>query len=106
MHADIIYLENDALFFLDNPTDKDGNSVNDATVSATLFAAGGGEVSGETWPLTLDYVAGSKGRYEKVVDKALGVAQNSDYQLKITVVANGSSDGVFWKDVQARKRII
>lgn len=105
MASDTIYLDNDALIFLDVLTDKDGNYINDATVEATLYGSTDSEVGGATWPLTLDYVAGSDGRYEKVLDKAVGVVLNEWYRLKIVVTASGTNDGVFWKDVEARRRV-
>lgn len=47
--------------------------VTDAVVTATLKTTGGAEVDGQSWPLTLAYVEGSKGVYRGTLLHSLSV---------------------------------
>ena len=106
MASDIIYIDNDSLVFLDGLVDKDGAFINNGTVTVTLQKLDGSAVGGVSWPLALPYVAGSNGKYEETIDKAVAVALNTEYKLKFVVVVNVIGDGVFWKDLSARRRVI
>ena len=61
--------------------------INDATVEATLVDRTDTEVSGQTWPLTLSYVAASDGTYRGVVEEDLSVVVSAPYTAKITVTS-------------------
>lgn len=98
---EIIYLGNDTLIVLENLAGTDGVEINTAVVEVTLFDANETEVSGQTWPLALPSVGG--GRYEAVLDKAVQVELNGQYDLRYTV-SNGPSDGEFWNRINAIKR--
>ena len=104
MSDELIFVENDTLMFLSNLTDKDGNSITDATVTVTLFKAGGGQVGGQSWPLNLPYVSASS-QYEAVLDKAVNVVNNKGYRAKF-IVTSGTSDGVFWKNLVGKERVV
>lgn len=58
----------------------------DATVTVSLKDASGAAITGETWPKTLDYVAGSAGRYRAVLTDALGVSAGQLIQATISAV--------------------
>lgn len=83
--------------------DRDG-FINDADVTVTIKDSAGAEVSGVTFPLTMDYVAASEGVYRAVVDKALAVAEGKSYRAEITVSASGGRDGFWDIDFKARRR--
>ncbi len=82
--------------------DRDG-PINNATVTVTIKDANENEVSGVTFPLAMDYVAGSDGVYRATVDKALSTTEDAEYTAEITVVASSGRDG-FWKVPFTAKR--
>lgn len=47
----------------------DGTFINDADVSVTIKDADGNEVTGQTWPATMTYVAASDGNYRAFVSE-------------------------------------
>ncbi len=102
MVAEFLYLGNDTWVRIPALTDNAGAPVNDAVVEATLFDANDVEVGGQVWPLVLPYVPGSDGRYEVILDKAVQVVNNGQYEMKYTVVS-GALDGEFWNKVTALK---
>jgi hypothetical protein len=61
--------------------------LNAATVAVTLKDAAGVEVTGETWPFTLAYVTGTKGRYRAILTDALVLVAGQIYTATITVVS-------------------
>lgn len=72
--ADVIFVGNPNLFVVNKL--KAGNSfLNNDTVTVTLRDITGTEVAGETWPVTMQYIAGSEGRYERVFPKDLVVSK-------------------------------
>lgn len=68
---------------------------NAATVTITLKDAAGNNVSGETWPFTLSYVASSDGIYRGTLAAALGIVAGRTYYGHITATQGGSTR--FWK---------
>lgn len=68
-----------------------GEFLNDAVVIATLKDSVGGEVSGDSWPKTMDYLAASNGIYRVTLPHTLGLVIGSRYTVVITV---DGSDGV------------
>ena len=78
--------------------------VNDAVVTVTLLDAAGAEVVGETWPLTLDYVAASNGQYAKTVNPISGVTAGENYTVKLSAVGADSLTGNWEGVVEATTR--
>ena len=78
------YIEVDAL--ANGATDAFENS---ATVTATLKTSGGAEVAGQSWPLTLNYVADSDGTYRGILDDALSIVAGTTYVVHIEATASG-----------------
>jgi hypothetical protein len=104
MAAEVMYLDNDHVPRVPALKDVDGTAVNDAVVTATLYSAAGVPLMD---PLTLAYVDGSSGRYEATLDKdVVALTLNASYQMKFVAVSGGVSDGVWWVDIVARKRVI
>ncbi len=57
--------------------------VNTATVTATLVDKADADVGGETWPITLGYVAASNGLYQAILSDALVLVVGDLYTAKI-----------------------
>lgn len=90
MAAFIVLVENDnvvELCGLRNPIT--GAFLNAATVDITITDSAGVEVTGETWPLTISYVAGSDGIYRATLDKVLGFIAGQRYTAVINAVEGG-----------------
>lgn len=67
--------------------DEDGAAINDATVEVTLKDADGIEIAGETWPIAMNYVASSDGKYTVTLTHELEVEANA------SVFAHGVATG-------------
>lgn len=95
-----IFLGNDTLIVLDELTDSDGQPVDTATVTASLFDVNDTEITTGGLPLTLPNV--SSGRYEAVLDKSVDLTENAVYELKYTAV-NGQDDLECWQKLIAKR---
>lgn len=61
--------------------------VNNATVTLTLTdQTTGTPLAGQTWPVTLTYVAGSNGRYDATLDYDIVVTEGQRLLARYTVV--------------------
>lgn len=86
----IVYIGNDNYIEVDGLKDKATDAyINDATVACTLKDSGGNNVTGQSWPLTLSYVASSNGKYRGLLDNALVLTARKMYTAHITVVGGG-----------------
>jgi hypothetical protein len=81
-----------------------GLYVNDATVTATLKRKNGVVVSGQSFPVTLDYVAGTDGIYRVVLLSTLEVEVGDLLIAEVTIVAPGDSHAFFSKDIYVARR--
>jgi len=89
--AEILYVGNDQLVELRNLVNEaTGEPINSATVTCTLTEAGGGSVTGVTWPVTLAYVADSDGVYRGTLPYNLSLAAGTKYLLRLDVNASGA----------------
>jgi len=85
-----IYIGNDNLLTVDELKNAaTGAYINDATVTATLTDADGTEVTGQTWPTTLAYIAASNGTYRGSLSNGLSLDRSKEYRLE--VAANGGA---------------
>ena len=75
--------------------------VNAATVRATMYESDGvTEVSGASWPLTLDYVAASDGVYQGVLEDGRVLVEGERYWMELTIDAGGDLIDVRrWADI-------
>lgn len=105
MATEILYLENDATLTLTGLTDKAGEYINDAVVTITIFDLFGVEISGDTWPADMDYVAASNGNYLYNLDDLLGFALNTVYKAKSIAIGAGDQS-VYWKYFEVRERAV
>lgn len=68
---------------------------NSADVSLRLIADDGSEIEGQTWPLTMNYVADSDGDYRATLSKDLVITHKQVITADITAVASGITGN--WK---------
>jgi len=69
-----IYIGSDNLFVVRGvKNSSNGEYINDATVELTLQDADGNDISGQTWPLTLTYIAASNGEYQGTIENTIDV---------------------------------
>lgn len=95
-----IYISSDNLLTVDALYDSvAGDYVNDATVTATVVDRGGNEVSGQSWPVTLSYVALSDGKYQGVLADSMSVSKGKTYEVRVSV------DGGAGKALEIRRRL-
>lgn len=81
------YYLNDNRLDVTGLRDSAGVYLNSATVTTILIDATTlAEVAGETWPVTLDYVATSNGDYTAVLESALSVTPGQRLILRVTAV--------------------
>ena len=81
------YLNSDNVITLNGLIDAvDSSYQNTATVQVTLTDYNGNEVTGETWPLTMNYVSASNGDYRATLVDTLNVSEGS-YTATITADA-------------------
>lgn len=99
------YIDNTILVTLSGLSDaRDDSPVNDATVTATLLDTAGEEVTGETWPVALAYVADSDGDYRGVVSNAVELTERRRYTLRIEATRAGLGSGEWEIPVRALDR--
>ena len=84
--TDTIYINSDNTLIIDDVKHAiDGSYINTATVVCTLKDASGSNVSGQSWPLTLDYVAASNGKYSGTLEDGLSLTEGENYTAEITI---------------------
>lgn len=89
------YISSDNTVQLDEFYDPLGAAyLNAATVTVTVKDISGDSVTGISWPITMDYVAASNGKYRGTVDKAISVVDGATYFAEITA-AEGTIDKFF-----------
>ena len=62
---------------------KDDSFINDAVVTARVQDQDGSDVTGETWPVTMSYIAASDGEYDVTVTSALSLDALKRGRLKL-----------------------
>ncbi len=65
-----------------------GEFVNDADVAVTLTDLDEQELAGETWPRTMEYVAGSSGKYRTVLNYAIAAEVGDIIYAVVTAVTD------------------
>ncbi|MEZ0155274.1 MAG: hypothetical protein AB9Q22_10295 [Candidatus Reddybacter sp.] len=86
---------NDQCITLTGLTDKtDGSFVNDATATVTLQKYGV-DVTGETWPLAMPYVAASNGDYRAIIQSDIDLSAGDNVTITVTVSAPGGGNASF-----------
>lgn len=104
--TELAYVANDNVIQLKGLQDIDDNYINDATVTlVTVETSAGVQVTGQTFPVSMGYVAASNGIYRATLEDAVNLVHQSQYVAKIDVDA--TSEGLqahFELDFVARTR--
>lgn len=87
----VAYLASDLTLEVDGLQNTVSSSyINDAVVTVTITVAStGAEVSGQSWPETLDYVAASNGKYRCTLQDTIAFANKTAYVAVITAIGDG-----------------
>lgn len=94
MSAEVLYDNNDTVVEIRGlENDITGENVNDATVTCTLYDSESVVVTGQSWPLTLAYVASSAGVYRATLPYGIGIVPASRYTLQVDVNAGAGLRG-------------
>lgn len=102
--ARIAFVANDNMMIVDGLRDIDGAYQNSATVQViSVTDQVGANVSGQSFPLTLTYVAASNGRYRGVLQDSLALIDSQTYIATVTV-DTGASQARFVVPFVARTR--
>lgn len=96
MRVKALFLDNDMVLQFAGLTDENGDYVNDAVITADLVDEAGVQVTGQTWPLTLAYVAASDGIYQGILEDTLVLTDRAIYKARITIVAGGANG--YWEE--------
>ena len=92
-----LYLSNDNVLELTGLINTVTNTyLNSATVTVTLVDNADVEVSGETWPLTMTYVAASDGKYRATLTDSLSIIGGTRYTAKIAADSGAGLKG-YWE---------
>lgn len=78
--------------------------INSATVTVTIKDQQGNAIGGETWPLTLAYVAASNGNYRGSVSYGLEITPDGAYVAEITADGGTGLRGFWEVPLTAAKR--
>jgi len=65
--------------------------MNAATVTVTVVDSADAEIAGETWPLTMDYVATSDGNYRATLTDTLAALLAAGVALTAQITADGGA---------------
>lgn len=86
----IIYKDNEHLIELDALQNAaDSSYLNSATVTVTVKDSAGVNVTGETWPKAMAYVASSNGKYRATLSDAMAIVPGRYYAAYITAESSG-----------------
>jgi hypothetical protein len=92
--AEVLWDHNDTIVEIRGlENEVTGESINDATVTCTLYDAEDAEVTGQSWPLSLTYVTSSAGVYRATLPYGIGIVPASGYTLQVDVDAGAGLRG-------------
>lgn len=101
-----IYLSNDNLLSIEGlKNSSSGSYMNDATVTTTLKDSGGTAVSGQTFPISLNYIAATNGNYQATLENTLNMVEGSIYTATITATSSGGLYAEWDLQLTATKRL-
>jgi hypothetical protein len=73
-----------------------GDYINNATVSVTIVNDCGAAISGQSWPLSMTYVATTNGDYRATISDAAQMIPGRNYFAEISANAGVNKIG-FWR---------
>ena len=92
MAAAIAFVDNTNMLTLSGLTSEDEAAViNNATVTVTVKDESDTAVSGETWPVTMDYITDSQGNYRAMISSTVEFEVGGKYTAVIDVDASDTS---------------
>ena len=94
-----VYLNNDNLLQISLQNAVTGEYPTDAVVTAVIVDSEGAQVAGDSWPLSLSYVADSDGTYRGILSHTLEFVQAAHYTLTIDVDAGVGLKAQFVRQV-------
>lgn len=102
---EVIYYQNDNIVRLNSLYDNLTSSyVNDATVQLLrIVDSDGAALTGQNWPVSMAYVAGSDGNYAGAVSNGLSVSPKKKYKAVIDVTA-GTTKAKFEPTLLCKRR--
>jgi hypothetical protein len=102
-----IYLSNDNLLSIEGlKNSSSGSFMNAATVTVTLKDSGGTSVSGQTFPVTLSYIAQTNGNYQATLENTLSMVEDSIYTATIAATSSGGLYATWDFNLTATKRVV
>ncbi len=69
--------------------------VNDATVTGRVQDLTGSDISGETWPITMAYVATSNGKYQGTFANTAALSIGTSYLVVVVATTTGGTVRTF-----------
>lgn len=87
--SEFLLIGSDNHYRVDGLMDGAGQPINDATVNVTLKDLYGNAVSGQAWPLALQYETGSDGDYSGIFQAALQLVEDAVYQADVSIAGGG-----------------
>ncbi len=100
-----IYLNNDNLVTLTGLKDVAADAfVNNGTVQLTIKNSSDVDVSGITWPLTMDPESGDNGDYAVIVEQTAVFVDEADYVAVVVVSGSGVGDAEWQIPLRASVR--
>ena len=84
-----LFVGNTAILEITLVDELTGDPVNSATVAITLTDISGVELTGDTWPKPLVYVAGSEGLYRALLSHNVAMEEGANYLYAATASASG-----------------
>tara|TARA_R110002167_G_scaffold85605_1_gene232073 strand:+ start:1104 stop:1421 length:318 start_codon:yes stop_codon:yes gene_type:complete len=100
-----LYINNDNLLSVENLKNAATDVfINDATVTAILKNSAGGNVTGQSWPLTLAFVSSSNGDYKGTLEDGLVLTEGTTYTAEINADAGNDQIANWSVSFTAKKR--
>lgn len=91
-----LFIGNDQILAVYGLKDKVTDTyINNATVTATVKTTAGVAVPGQSFPMTLAYVASSNGDYRGTLEDGLTLLPNKQYVVEVTADAGNDLIGFF-----------
>lgn len=83
----------------------DQSFVNDATVNVTIYEEDGTtQVTGVSWPISMDYVAASDGIYRGIISHTSNIVNRSKYKVVVSATDTGGNQGEWIEWAIAKRR--
>lgn len=100
-----LYIGNDQTIEVTGLIDEvSGSYLNGATVTASVKTLAGANVSGQSMPIALSYVAASNGNYRGTLEDGLVLTDGTFYVIEVSADAGSDLIALWHKQVPAQYR--